>query len=124
MGVRIPPVVPILEDAVRWFLHLFGKQATGASWSGFDSSFFRQWKVIRAGLGTASKAEGLHRGCSSILPPSSKQCPYGQIGKVVSLKRRSSLRSNRSRGTSLRMHSATFLTLSQTASPVRFRLVV
>ena len=27
------------------------------------------------------------------------QCPYGQIGKVVSLKRRSSLCSNQSRGT-------------------------
>lgn len=28
-----------IEDAVGWFLHLFGKQAAGVSWPGFNSSF-------------------------------------------------------------------------------------
>ena len=36
----------ILEDAVRWFLLLPGKQATGVNWSGFNSSFFRHASVV------------------------------------------------------------------------------
>lgn len=47
VSVRIWPRVPVTEDAVRWFLHLLGKQATGASRWGFDSSFFRHVSVVQ-----------------------------------------------------------------------------
>jgi hypothetical protein len=44
-----------MEDAVRWFLHLFGKQAAGISWPGFDSSFFRQGRLTSLGLELSRK---------------------------------------------------------------------
>ncbi len=69
-----------------------------------------KWKRGRVayGVGLENRSVEMHREFESHRFRQ-QQCPCGQIGKVASLKRKSSLGSTPSKGTSFRMLTANFI---------------